>query len=93
MAEPGVPAPSRRTAGLLACAGAACAAVLAGCSTYNSNTAGRRQPARPVQLPAGRSGRSRGGQLRRGGAAGPPALARPPTSRWAAARSWPTRRS
>ena len=38
MAEPSVPASSRRT--LLACAGAACAAVLAGCSKYNSNNGG-----------------------------------------------------
>jgi Rieske Fe-S protein len=38
MAEPSVPASSRRT--VLACAGAACAAVLAGCSKYNSNTGG-----------------------------------------------------
>jgi len=34
MAEPSVPASNRRA--LLACAGAACAAVLAGCSRYNS---------------------------------------------------------
>jgi len=38
MAEPSVPAASRRT--LLACAGAACAAVLAGCARYDSNTGG-----------------------------------------------------
>ena len=38
MAEPSVPASSRRT--MLACAGAACAAVLAGCSKYNSNNGG-----------------------------------------------------
>jgi Rieske Fe-S protein len=38
MAEPSVPASSRRT--VLACAGAACAAVLAGCSKYNSNNGG-----------------------------------------------------
>jgi Rieske Fe-S protein len=38
MVEPSVPASSRRT--VLACAGAACAAVLAGCSTYNSNNGG-----------------------------------------------------
>ena len=38
MAEPSVPASSRRT--VLACAGAACAAVLAGCSRYNSNNGG-----------------------------------------------------
>src|SRR6516164_6926396 len=38
MAEPSVPASSRRT--VLACAGAACATVLAGCSRYNSNNGG-----------------------------------------------------
>jgi nitrite reductase/ring-hydroxylating ferredoxin subunit len=38
MAEPGVPASSRRT--LLACAGALCAAALAGCARYNSNSGG-----------------------------------------------------
>jgi Rieske Fe-S protein len=38
MAEPMVPASTRRT--VLACAGAACAAVLAGCTRYNSNTGG-----------------------------------------------------
>ncbi len=38
MAEPGVPAASRRT--LLACAGAACAAVLAGCARYDSTHGG-----------------------------------------------------
>jgi Rieske Fe-S protein len=38
MAEPGVPASSRRT--LLACASAACAAALAGCARYNSNNGG-----------------------------------------------------
>ncbi len=35
MAEPSVPASNRRA--LLACAGAACAAVLAGCARYNSS--------------------------------------------------------
>jgi len=35
MAEPSVPASSRRT--LLACAGAACAAALAGCARYSSS--------------------------------------------------------
>ena len=34
MAKPSIPASSRRT--LLACAGAACAAALAGCARYNS---------------------------------------------------------
>lgn len=38
MAEPSVPASSRRT--VLACAGAACATVLAGCSRYSSNNGG-----------------------------------------------------
>ena len=38
MAEPSVPASSRRT--VLACAGAACATVLAGCARYNSNNGG-----------------------------------------------------
>ena len=36
MAEPRVPASNRRA--LLACAGAACAAVLAGCARYNSSS-------------------------------------------------------
>ena len=35
MAEPSVPTPNRRA--LLACAGAACAAALAGCARYNSS--------------------------------------------------------
>ena len=38
MAEPSVPASSRRT--LLACVGAASAAALAGCATYNANSSG-----------------------------------------------------
>jgi Rieske Fe-S protein len=38
MAEPGIPVSDRRT--LLACAGAACAAVLAGCARYDSNHGG-----------------------------------------------------
>jgi Rieske Fe-S protein len=38
MAEPSVPASSRRS--LLAYAGAACAAALAGCTTYNANNGG-----------------------------------------------------
>ncbi len=38
MTEPNIPAASRRT--LLACAGAACVAALAGCSRYNSNNGG-----------------------------------------------------
>ena len=52
MAEPGVPASSRRT--LLACAGAACAAALAGCARYNSNNGGvaGAQPAQSSSPPA-----------------------------------------
>ena len=38
MAEPRLPVSSRRA--LLACAGAACAAALAGCARYNSNKGG-----------------------------------------------------
>ena len=38
MAEPSVPTSSRRT--LLACVGAASAAALAGCATYNANSSG-----------------------------------------------------
>ena len=70
MAEPSVPASSRRT--VLACAGAACAAVLAGCSKYNSNTGGiaGSQPEQPsssqAAAPAGSGS---------GAAAGPAALA------------------
>jgi Rieske Fe-S protein len=56
MAEPSVPASSRRA--LLACAGAACAAALAGCARYNSNNGGiaGSQPAQgssPATAPAG----------------------------------------
>ena len=57
MAEPSVPASSRRT--LLACAGAACAAVLAGCSRYDSNNGGvagpQPAPASTSAAPAGSS--------------------------------------
>jgi Rieske Fe-S protein len=71
MAEPSVPASSRRT--VLACAGAACAAVLAGCSKYNSNTGGiaDSQPAQPSSSqPAAPAGSGSGAP-----AAGPAALA------------------
>jgi Rieske Fe-S protein len=52
MAEPSVPASSRRT--LLACAGAACAAALAGCARYNSSNGGiaGSQPAHSSAPPA-----------------------------------------
>jgi Rieske Fe-S protein len=62
---------SRRT--VLACAGAACAAVLAGCSTYNSNSGGVDAPqgAQPAESssapPASGSGAGSGGG--QGGAA------------------------
>ena len=72
MAEPSVPASSRRT--LLACAGAACVAALAGCARYNSNNGGIAggQPAQSSSSPSGP------GQPERGRAApnGPPVLAR-----------------
>ena len=56
MAEPSVPASSRRT--VLACAGAACAAVLAGCARYNSNSGGvaGAQPAQSSSSPAAPAG-------------------------------------
>ena len=71
MAEPSVPASSRRT--VLACAGAACAAVLAGCSTYNSNNGGvaGSQPA-PSSSSAAPPAQAGSGS---GTAAGPAALA------------------
>jgi len=69
MAEPSVPASSRRT--VLACAGAACAAVLAGCARYNSNNGGvaGSQPAAPASSPAAAAGSGSGA------AAGPAPLA------------------
>ena len=49
MAEPGTGHMSRRT--LLACTGAACVAMIAGCSTYNANNGGVNGPP-PSQPPA-----------------------------------------
>jgi Rieske Fe-S protein len=71
MAEPSVPASRRRT--LLACAGAACAAVLAGCARYDSNNGGiaGSQPARSSSPPASQGGPGSGSAA----PAGPPALA------------------
>ena len=72
MAEPSVPASSRRT--VLACAGAACAAVLAGCSRYNSNNggiAGSQPPATSSSAAPPASGSGAAGS----GAAAPAALA------------------
>ena len=61
MAEPGVPVSSRRT--LLACAGAVCAAALAGCARYNSNNGGvaGSQPTQSSSSPAAQSGSSAAG--------------------------------
>ena len=77
MAEPRVPASSvlassRRT--VLACAGAACAAVLAGCSRYNSNNGGvaGSQPQQATSSPTAPAGSAGSGS---GAAAGPAALA------------------
>jgi Rieske Fe-S protein len=72
MAEPSVPASSRRT--VLACAGAACAAVLAGCSKYNSNNGGvaGSQPAQATSSSAAPAAPAGSGS---GAAAGPAALA------------------
>ena len=72
MAEPSVPASSRRT--VLACAGAACAAVLAGCSRYNSNNGGvaGSQPQQATSSPTAPAGSAGSGS---GAEAGPAALA------------------
>jgi hypothetical protein len=59
MAEPsesGVAVSSRRT--VLACVGTACAAALAGCSTYNSNNGGVAGSPRPPRWPAPPTSRS-----------------------------------
>jgi Rieske Fe-S protein len=71
MAEPSVPASSRRT--LLACAGAACAALLAGCARYDSNNGGvaGSQPAQSTSAPAAPAGPGSGTAA----PAGPPVLA------------------
>ena len=73
MAEPsesGIAVSSRRT--VLACVGTACAAVLAGCSTYNSNNGGvaGSQPAQPASSSSAAAAGSDSG-----GAAAPAALA------------------
>ena len=76
MAEPSVPAARRRT--VLACAGAACAAVLAGCSKYNSNNGGiaGSQPAPATSSSAAQAAPPASGSGAAGsGAAGPAALA------------------
>jgi len=72
MAEPSVPAASRRT--LLACAGAACAAVLAGCARYDSNNGGvaGSQPTQASTSAAAPAGSGSGAASRNG----PPVLAK-----------------
>jgi len=72
MAEPSLAASTRRT--VLACAGAACAAVLAGCSRYNSNNGGiaGSQPAPATSSSAAQAAPAGSGS---GAAAGPAALA------------------
>jgi Rieske Fe-S protein len=70
MAEPSVPASSRRT--VLACAGAACAAVLAGCSKYNSNNGGIAGSSQPQQPSSSQAAAPAGSGS--GAAAGPAAL-------------------
>jgi Rieske Fe-S protein len=71
MAEPSIPASSRRT--LLACAGAACVAVVAGCARYNSsNGIAGGQPAQSGSPPAATTGTSPGAAA----PAGPTVLAK-----------------
>ena len=72
MAEPSVPASCRRT--LLTCAGAACAAALAGCARYNSNNGGvaGSQPAQSSSPPAAPASSSPGAAAPNG----PPVLAK-----------------
>jgi Rieske Fe-S protein len=78
MAEPGIPDPSRRAvlaSSGLACAGAACAAVLAGCSTYNSNSGGV-AGSQPTQASSSSVAlASQGAPASQGGGAAPAALA------------------
>ena len=76
MAEPSVPASSRRT--LLACAGAACAAALAGCARYNSNNGGIAggPPAQSSSPPATPAGPGSGTGSGPAASSGPPVLAR-----------------
>jgi Rieske Fe-S protein len=73
MAEPEAGHASRRA--LLASTGAACAAMVAGCATYNANSGGVAGP--PPSQPASSGGASASGGATRGGAAGgaPAALA------------------
>jgi Rieske Fe-S protein len=73
MTEPSVPAEHAATRrAMLGCAGAACAAILAGCTTYNSNTSSN--PAPSSAPPAGNGGASGGGGNGGGGSGGGAAL-------------------
>ena len=80
MAEPSVPASSRRS--LLAWAGAACAAALAGCTTYNANNGGingghAAQTSSAPAVPAGASsGAAAGGSSGAAASSGPVVLAK-----------------
>jgi len=77
MAETGVPTPtpastSRRA--VLACAGAACAATLAGCATYNSNSGGiNASQNTPASTPTSAAAGSGSGATAQ---SGPPVLAK-----------------
>jgi len=69
MTEPSVPAEHAATRrAMLGCAGAACAAILAGCTTYNSNTSSN--PAPSSAPPAGNGGGNGGGGNGGGGNGG-----------------------
>ena len=73
MTEPSVPAEHAATRrAMLGCAGAACAAILAGCTTYNSNTSSN--PAPSSAPPAGNGGGNGGGSGNGGGNSGGAAL-------------------
>ena len=80
MAEPSVPASSRRS--LLAWAGAACAAALAGCTTYNANNGGINGGAAaptssaPAASAGGCSAGSAGGSAGAAASSGPVVLAK-----------------
>jgi len=76
MAEPSLPAAGRRT--LLACAGAACAAVLAGCARYNSNNGGvaGSQPAPATSSAAAPAGSGAAGPGSAAASSGPAVLAK-----------------
>ena len=80
MAEPRVPASGRRT--LLAYVGAACAAALAGCTTYNANNGGinggaaAQTSSAPAASAGGSSAGSAGGSAGAAASSGPVVLAK-----------------